>query len=348
MRRRKQLSFAAKKALLCGLALFALSQLAWDVVLDGWYPGAFDPETSVRLRKLRACTAAAPGRPLLMLVGSSRTVVSFQPERLPPLHTATGALVQPFNWSHFASGPIMNLVQVRRLLRYGIHPDWLVVEVMPAKLNDGNQNIVEDTAEVRDLPVVARYQKPLVSVAWFSRHRLAPCYEQRRFLVHQWLPWWLPPDELPEQDQLVMGPLGGGDGYALSDPSLLRPAVQKNRRDYYAALQDFHVRDLSDRAMHELLELCRRERIQVVLLLTPEGSEFQSWYSPEARRTLEEYCTALSRQYGVPLIDGRNWLTDDNFVDSHHVCVEGAQRFTQRLGSEVLQPLVAGTLRGQR
>jgi hypothetical protein len=101
---------------------------------------------------------------------------------------------------------------------------------------------------------------------------------------------------------------------------------------------------MSDRAMRELLELCRGQGIAVALLLTPEGSAFQSWYSPEARRCVDDYCDALSREYGVPLIDGRDWLDDTAFADSHHVTLGGAAAFTLRLGREVLQPLIDGKL----
>jgi hypothetical protein len=82
----------------------------------------------------------------------------------------------------------------------------------------------------------------------------------------------------------------------------------------------------------------------VVLVLTPEGKEFQGWYAPEARAEVDRYSAAVASEYGLPLIDARDWLSEEDFSDQHHTLRRGAERFTERLGREVLRPLVAGTL----
>ena len=98
------------------------------------------------------------------------------------------------------------------------------------------------------------------------------------------------------------------------------------------------------RAFDDLLALCRREDIPAAVVWMPESSEFRSWYPESARRLVADYCTDLSRQHGVRVIDARDWLRDEDFLDAHHALPPGAAAFTRRLGEQVLCPLVQGTL----
>ncbi len=75
-----------------------------------------------------------------------------------------------------------------------------------------------------------------------------------------------------------------------------------------------------------------------MLLLMPEGTEFQSWYHPAARAEIDTYLACLNREYEVPLVDARSWLPDTAFFDSHHLHGDGATAFTQRFAREVLEP----------
>ena len=61
-----------------------------------------------------------------------------------------------------------------------------------------------------------------------------------------------------------------------------------------------------DHALRDLLRLCRRERIQAMLVLLPEGPTFQSWYAPGARVEIDDYLAGLSAELSVPLVDMRS------------------------------------------
>jgi len=87
--------------------------------------------------------------------------------------------------------------------------------------------------------------------------------------------------------------------------------------------------------MRDVLALCRREQIPVVLVLTPEGSLFRGWYSPLAREGPRRLLEELRAAYGVPVIDGTEWLPDEDFTDGHHVNPDGAAAFTGRLLAEL-------------
>jgi hypothetical protein len=92
--------------------------------------------------------------------------------------------------------------------------------------------------------------------------------------------------------------------------------------------------------MDELLALCREQGIEVILVVTPEGTAFRRWYGPAAESRLTDYLSHLSQDLGLVVVDARDWLPDDAFYDSHHVVETGARIFTQRLNAEVLRPLL--------
>jgi Protein of unknown function (DUF1574) len=336
----------ARLALFWAVLGFFGVQVALDVGVVARHPELDDPEFGRRLTMLRERMAEAPGRPLMLLLGSSRTEMNFQPELLPPLRTTSGEQPLVFNFSHLGAGPGMNLLELRRLLRNGIRPEWLVIEVMPSQLGDRSQSILVALAGARDLSMTRRYRNPWQVYGYFLRNQLVPCYKHRMFLAHQTLPGWVAPADW-EKEQIHLGELGGDYSWQAEidpTPDRVRERTESARIGYSPTLQDLHLVDLSDRAMHEMLDLCRQTGIRVALLLSPEGRAFQSWYSPEARQMVDRYCGDLSRDYGLPLIDARNWLDDSAFLDSHHVTVRGAEAFTRRLGPEALQPFVEGKL----
>ncbi len=335
----------ARAALVCCLLGFAAIQLVLDVVVVARHPELQDAEFGARLALLRQRQAEEPGRPLLLFLGSSRTVGSFVPEKLPPLKDASQEQPLVFNFSHLGAGPGMNLLEMQRLLRRGIRPKWVVIEIMPPQLGDDAQTILLATATAPDLPTTRRYRNPLKVYSFFLRGQLVPCYKHRQFLAYHAVPAWVSDAEWHD-GEVRLNPLGGDPRLPAPDPIAAQYGTAFARVGYYPPLQDLHVVDLSDRANRELLDLCARNGIEVALVLTPEGKEFQSWYSPDSRQRVDAYCAALVRDYPVPLIDARNWLPDNEFTDSHHVNRCGAEDFTLRLGREVLQPLVEGRLPG--
>ena len=90
--------------------------------------------------------------------------------------------------------------------------------------------------------------------------------------------------------------------------------------------------------------MCRDRGIPLVIVLTPEDSQFRSWYGPIGEANLRDYMNTLHREYGAEVTDARAWVPDEHFADPHHVTQSGASIFTERLGREVLRPLVGGQL----
>jgi hypothetical protein len=332
-----------------GLACFACSQLLLDILMDRRHAEIRFPEYGGKLAALRARLAERPGHPLVLALGSSRTLTDFRPEvirrRLP---LTAGEWPVLFNFGLIQADPVMELLCLRQLLAEGIRPAWLVLEVTPPFL-DQAQSFVETRWRNTisrmgwdDLWVLRRYHCRLrrLLVPWFLS-RLTPCFSQRMNLLDLYAPDWLPPQARQHGWQRL-----DRDGwFAFSGPvsqDRYRQAVEETRRHYAPPLNCFHIAPLPDQALREILAACRDEGIHAILLLLPESTEFRSWYPPAVRAELDAYLSRLNREYGVPLVDGRTWVPDTGFLDGHHLLADGAIAFSERLGHEVIEPSLAG------
>jgi hypothetical protein len=323
----------------------ALAQLALILFADWRDPALYDPEYGTRLGLLRRRTAEAPERPVLLVVGSSRIGLGFLPERLPPLRTPDGADALPFNFSHLAAGPVVNLVNLRRAVRDGVRPRWVVLELNPYCLRHESPAMGVTMSAARDLPVLQRFFNPTQVYGVYLRGRLNPWFSWRQRVLRQYAPAWA--TDAGGEDHIKLGPLGGDDGWLLQDhldAPTRRRRTDACRAENYDGLQHYAIDPGPERALRESLALCRRRGIECVLLITPESDEFRGWYSPDGLARFDRFCDDLRRDYGVAVFDARTWEPDDEFTDGHHLQRPGAEAFTDRLGREVLAPLVEGRL----
>lgn len=304
------------------------AQLGFFLCAPWWHP---DAEFAAHLKILGERLNEGPGRPLIVVVGCSRCDLGFQPEKLTDAPINDRARPLLFNFSHMGAGPVMNLLQVRRLLHSGIRPRQIVLEIMPAFVANEWKSIYEPRIEAGELLLLHRCRGDWRFLAEFIKRRLAPWYQNRRQALHRVAPRWSEPD-----DAVPLGPLGNYLGISEAVPPDYRVKILAETADLYGrAVRDFSVPDTARQATRELAELCRAEGVELTLLLTPEGSDFQSWYSADSVAAVEQFCADLSREYDLRLIDARHWLPDEEFVDSHHMLAAGADRFTRRLGERL-------------
>ena len=119
------------------------------------------------------------------------------------------------------------------------------------------------------------------------------------------------------------------------------PAAELQRRrklaheGYSPGLSRFRLGKIPTKALRELLDLCRREKLPAALVVMPESSAFRSWYSPEARTAIRGLLDQLNQTYGVEVIDAERWVADEDFEDGHHTLLHGADVFTYRLYAEL-------------
>jgi hypothetical protein len=112
-------------------------------------------------------------------------------------------------------------------------------------------------------------------------------------------------------------------------------------REYAPAFEQYHITETPDRALRELLLLCRQEGIAAALFLMPEEARFHAAYSTEARFEVKAYLTTLQSEFRCTVIDVENHRlaldsSASNFADGHHLSAQGARRFSERFGAEFL------------
>jgi hypothetical protein len=303
--------------------------------VERWCPEIRDPEYGHKLARLRARAAAEPGCPLVVVLGSSRAALGFRPDALP-----TGAGGPVFNLALAGAGPLTELLCLYRLLDEGIHPAGVVVEVMPPLLHQEKPWAETTRLSVerlgrRDLHRLRRHAPHAGRLRrqWFAA-RLTPWYSHRFGLLSRLAPRWLAWDARQDRWQR----LDSAGWMPYPRPAVkaeeIRRALQFARREYTPCFERFHITANADRALRELLAVCRREGIGVRLVTMPESSKFRSWYPPGAGPALATYLGGLSREYGMAWIDARTWVPDEYFVDGHHLLGDGAAVFAERFGRE--------------
>jgi hypothetical protein len=283
------------------------------------------------------------------MLGSSRTYQAFDAGRAEALLAATlGRPVVVFNFGISGAGSIGNLVNLNRLLTQGVRPDVVLVEVLPPVL----AQTARETGHLPghrlwhcDLAWLGHYREsfPRARAEWWAAS-LTPWYAHRFLILNATVPRWLPyylQNSVPALD--AWGWTGGLTRPALT-PAQYQHHMALTQHTYGSVLADFHLGGNSAQAVEDLLQLCRQERIATALVLMPEGTKFRSWYPAAAWTQIENYLDELSRRHGVPLINARTWLPDDDFFDSHHALRDGAVAFTERLEREVIAPLARAVL----
>jgi hypothetical protein len=334
-------------ALCWGVLFFAGLQLGLIILMERWRPEVRDPESGSKWTRLKERMAAEPDRPLLLVLGTSLTELGFCPELLPPYRLKGGTSPLVFNYGITGTFPIQDLATLRSLLRAGIRPRWLLLEILPGQFGIGETSVEAFGKLPRtawsDLPVLERYcpQRWRLYLNWFQA-RLAPWFSHRFSFLNQFAPDWLPVANCSTCWQDKMDRSGWFWWTARVTPDEYRKGLEATRREYSWVLADLHITNLPDQVTREVLNLCRKEGIAVALFLMPEESEFRRWYSPASNTTVNEYIARLTREYQVPVIDARQWIADGEFLDGHHLLPRGAALFTERFGREAIKPLLEG------
>jgi hypothetical protein len=326
-------------------AAFVLLQAAYFPLTDRW-PNLTDPEYGLKLANLRRQVAAKrPGQPGVVMLGSSLTGWGLNPASMSTPRPG-GPVV--YNFGINSSGVVVQLVVLRRLLAEGVRPDLVLVEAHPWFLFPSYNHVASEhyllPSHVRfgDLGVLRRYDPK-----W---HRLLT--EWKRL---QWLPWYshrhdlqnyLLPDWVSRESRTSVWSYTDRHGWegmlsTVSGSGALGPAMQVvSAQHHLKAMSRQEIDPLFPRAYRELVETCRREQIPVMLVRMPETRYMREKAPPAFRERIDGCFETLSRETGAPIVDGRTWVGDADFVDAFHLLPSGSVSFSRRLERECLEPFL--------
>ncbi len=305
-----------------------------------------DPDYGGRLRRLRQrLRAVSADRQLVVVLGSSRVEQGLFARSLDvPLTEQLGRPVVVANFGR-PGQVLLEQLTYERLRRDGMKPNLAVFEILPAwfhedwPLGDLNPEVLpESRLSWIDLEVLqrhARKQRSDLRQTWVKALPNA-LYDQRLRLISRFCPglvstqWRLSDgrvaEELPDPHPRT--------------PEQRRRGLENARSLYGGTVSGFRLGGPGCVILREILAACRRDGIPTALLLMPEGPEFRGWYGPGAMDHLRVWLNQLTVEFGAPVLNTREWMAEDDFVDSHHLTRDGARRFTARFGEEALLPLL--------
>jgi hypothetical protein len=315
-------------------------QFGLGICIDRFWAAKRDPDFHELQGIVRARQAEAPGRPLVLFLGSSRTKQALRAELLNEPGDPSAPIV--VNSAISGGGPMMHQVLIRRWLVAGIRPDLIYLEIMPMSLSARQGAPIEefqqtwryDAEEVTHL--WKYYTEPTRLVGHWALARAFPCYHNQAELR----------DTLALDIPLTGKKINaiGRDHYGWEASPAVTPPRDAERQsresvEHYAfALNQPELAPGAVRALRDVLKLCADEGIPAVLVLPPEGSCFRSFAPDVEDRQIKEI-HELAAEWSVAVIDARAWVDDDGFADGHHTTVEGADKFTRRFAREVLPSL---------
>jgi hypothetical protein len=313
-------------------------------------PGFRDPLCDAKVKALVARFTSAPEPTRVVALGSSRTAAAVEPRALEAAVAAgTGRPCLAFNMGLQGDGPISQLVHYRRLREAGVRPDVVIVELLPSAFawySDPSRHedrpydatiLRPDRLTRAELDTVCEYGFPPQETRGEWREATYnPWFGFRFQLLARVQPRWLPPGIV--QHRKDIGETGGWGPWDPVPPEIAWLRIEEVRQAYESQLQAIRIAGPHVEAFEDLLRECRTDGVRVAVVVPPEGSTFRAWYSASVQAALAAFEARLRQEFGVTVLDAREWLPDEAFVDSHHVVRTWARPYTERLAREAVIP----------
>lgn len=321
-----------RAAVFAGIVLFVAAQFAIHSAIQSDAVPLRDPiyaEKFDTLKRHPEFFADACDQHRVIAVGSSRTQLCLDAERLTTLDRTV------VNFAAAGCGPVTDALYLRRALAAGLRCDTAIVELHPAMLADHNPPFEHrwlHTYRLRpDEPDVLRGYGWAIDtpVQFTAGGELKAAHTYRFALLNAAHPKLLPcPFGLGFAGRTdARGHVPGVPVNEMDRPKFVATA----HAEYAHALKDYRPGGPAVASVRDMLARLHTHGIQPVLLLTPESSEFRSWYGEQGDTAVSQVACGLASEFRVPLVNARGWIPDDQFADGHHAVPAGAKTFTDRL-----------------
>jgi hypothetical protein len=341
--RRQQLNRHARRAIVIAVVLFVGSQVALRVWIDTNKREYRDPIFEPRYRILEQQRAEKPASAATVIfLGSSTTLNGMRADLAEEkLTTELDRPIVSVNLGTLGGGPFTNLVHLKRLVRRGIRPDLLVMELNPIVYDDIAPNDVPrlppECLERQDLDVVKEYSNDKSVDKQFWESFLFPVRGHRLAILSQAARIMVPYVDLLEPVENV-----DAHGYRpnrkVTDPNKIRD-TKETREAMRPRLQNYHVNEQRIRALRELADLAEANHIPTLFYTFPVRPSLRPMYGPGLQTLLGEW-RAIAEEHHFPMIDGIKWIDEDKFSDNFHLDHDGATQLTEMLLERAIVPIM--------
>lgn len=324
-------------------AAFVGWQLVLGMFVDRRPPAVRDPEYGLLEDRLKARIAGHPGRPVAVFVGSSRVAIGFDADR-----AAGDADLTLFNFGVPGSGPFLHAAVIDRLTAAGVRPDVLFIEVVhpfynAAGVRSLDQSLLDgarlDAGEAADLLATGR--KASGPLRRYAAARFLPVVRHQAELRDAVGLDQFRPGEGPKLATGAVDAVGYRPRHFRADERPFMTRLAHKQYDEFFAR--FRLDPVPWARLCETIAKAKARGTRVVIVLTPEGTDFRSAYAPEVSAGVADMIRRLRAEAGVAVIDARAWVTDDGFYDHHHLLPAGAAQFADRFRCDAIGPLASGT-----
>jgi lysophospholipase L1-like esterase len=339
----------AKRAVLWGVALFWAAQFGLTLLLDYVCP-------DIRFRTLvdtLAALRAHPRSPDILCLGSSRIGTAFREDIIAK---EVARLTGDEDVSVFNAGvegadlPTARLV-FERILAEGTRPGLVVIEVSPETLAARNRwlrhdfirqltwgDVLTQGAELVRSGGATDVLKMRIIPVHYHRDRLRrELYQRARNAYTDWR------DRRRGRDLPADIHTSGvaWDVYMKNKRDEPTPPAVRTEAGLPLVrkwVEHYQIGGGPAAALEALLRRCREEKIAVVLLGVPLSGPHRAFYTPEILTAYHGHVDRLCQEYGCRFVDYLDSMPDAAFQDDHHLMMEGAQEFSQRLAREAVAP----------
>ena len=342
-------SLPSRRFCLWCLATFVVAQIGLNVWIEFYRCDLRSPHVA---RVLDEATRA-PRRPTVLVLGTSRSALAYPTNELEPrLKQATG---DPGATAFNASIPLGDYATMsyvtRELFRKNLRPTLVVIETAPEMLHRRNPGLGRHVMPPIDRETIGKYPAELWLVRGripeIVKERLVPIHENRRALCKEIGHWFETAVETPTAEKDDSPPAAVAaeraprtalflDGDVHQDPIAAAraklPRVQQ-------ALSDYSTDGMATLILDRLIRRCREQGSAVLLVAPPLLSVTRGGYEPEVESLYLARLDEMRAVHHFGYADLRTAVADEDFYDSCHVVVHGAQVASGRLADAVQRTL---------